>query len=199
MISAILLAAGESSRMGKLKQLLPFGSKTVIETCLDNLLNSALSEIIVVLGHCHEQIHPKISRLPVTIAINPDYKEGMSSSIKAGLKYVNPQSEAVLIALVDQPLVGPDVINSLIESYQSAGKKIIIPTYQSRNGHPVIIDLCYRDEMLNLDPAIGLRQVVRAHSDEILRIEISSDCIVQDMDYWEDYLEQLRAQSRLSR
>ncbi|HEY4711825.1 MAG TPA: nucleotidyltransferase family protein, partial [Dehalococcoidia bacterium] len=102
MISAILLAAGESNRMGQPKQLLPFGQSTILERTIDTLLDSAVSETIVVLGYRDEEIRKTIAGKPVKIAINPDYQQGMSVSIIAGLKQIDKRARAVLIAPGDQ-------------------------------------------------------------------------------------------------
>jgi molybdenum cofactor cytidylyltransferase len=181
--------------MGQLKQLLPFGSKTVIETCLENLLASKADEVIVVLGHSHREIRAQIERLPVKWVINSDYQQGMSSSVKAGVRAVGRDAQAVLIALADQPLVTSDILDQLIQAYDPAGKKIIIPEFEGRGGHPILIDLVYRDEILRIDPQIGLRQVVRDHWDETLKLGVETDAVVHDMSTWEDYQRMLKQAS----
>lgn len=187
MISAILLAAGESRRMGRLKQLLPFGSKTVIETCLETLLTSKVHEVIVVLGHRCDEIRAQIQHLPVKITINPEYHQGMSSSVKCGVRAVSSEAQAVMIALVDQPLVNSDIVDQLITAYLEGEKKIVIPEFEGRSGHPILIDLAYRDEILNIDPQFGLRQVVYNHWDETLKLRVETDAVIQNMNTWEDY------------
>lgn len=132
MISAILLAAGESNRMGQPKQLMPLGQSTIVERTIDNLLNSAISETIVVLGYRDEEVRKTIAGKPVKIAINPDYQQGMSTSIIAGLKQIDKRARAVLIALGDQPFVDSQTINSLVEAFIANNRGIIIPVYQCR-------------------------------------------------------------------
>jgi molybdenum cofactor cytidylyltransferase len=187
MISAVLLAAGESRRMGEFKQLLPFGDKTFVECCVDTLLASRVDEVIVVTGHREADVRAAVGNRHVAFAHNTDYRDGMSSSIKRGVEAVSKESRACLFALVDQPQVGADIINHVIGTYEEAGPLIVIPTYEGRNGHPIILDAKLRDEILAIDPAEGLRQVVHAHSREVVRVEISTDAVLIDFDYPEDY------------
>jgi molybdenum cofactor cytidylyltransferase len=187
MISAILLAAGESRRMGKFKQLLPFAGKTFIECCVDNLLASRVDEVIVVTGHREADVRSAISTRPVRFANNPDYRDGMSTSIKRGIEAISKEAHACLIALVDQPQIGPDVINRVIEAYDKNKPLIVRPAYKGKNGHPIILDLKLRDEILAIDPAQGLKQVARAHSSEAICIEVFTDAVLMDFDFPEDY------------
>jgi len=193
-VSAILLAAGESRRMGSLKQLLPFGERTVIETCIANLLASTVNEIIVVLGHKAEEIAPTIEKYPVKTTINPEYADGMASSIKAGINVVNNSTTAFLFALVDQPLIDPTIIDSIIDGYQAnlrSGKKIVIPQYQGKGGHPTIFDAALRDQIQNIDFKVGLKQVKDQHLNQVLYLAVDDPRVVEDMDYWQDYQRQL--------
>ncbi|MBI3951209.1 MAG: nucleotidyltransferase family protein [Acidobacteria bacterium] len=192
MISAILLAAGESRRMGRLKQLLPFGSKTVIETCLENLLASKADEVIVVLGHRYDEVRAQIQHLPVKCVFNLDYQQGMSTSVKAGVRSVGAGAQAVLIALVDQPLVTSGIIDQLIDAYMTEGKKVVIPEFDGRSGHPILIDLAYRDEILKIDPRSGLRRVVYNHWDETLKLPVKTDAVIQNMNTWDDYQQMIK-------
>jgi len=190
MISAILLAAGESKRMaGAFKPLLKWGKRTVIETCIDNLRNSRLAEIIVALGHRESEVRARLAGAGVEFAINRDYQKGMVSSIQTGLSLVSPQSDAVLVALADQPMVGSQVINQLIDAYEQGGKKIALPTHAGKHGHPIIISADYIDEIMQLDSAAddGLRTVIDAHRDEILEVPVDSPEVLEDIDRPEDY------------
>src|SRR5713226_1154307 len=106
MISAVLLAAGESRRMGEFKQLLPFGDKTFVEACADNLLRSHADEVIIVTGHRETEVRSAVGNRPVKFAHNIEYRSGMASSIKRGVEAVSENARACIIALVDQPQVG---------------------------------------------------------------------------------------------
>ena len=134
MVSAILLAAGESKRLGMPKLLLLFSQSTILEQTIDNLLNSSVDEVIVVLGYRAEETIKKIANRPVKIAINPIYHQGMSTSIVKGLSLVNNRAQTIMVALADQPLINSQTINRLIEESLGYDKGIVIPTYQAERG-----------------------------------------------------------------
>ena len=187
MISAALLAAGESRRMGDFKQLLTLEGKTFVEHCVDNLLRSRVDEVVVVTGHRDQDVRRAVEDRPVRFAHNADYRQGMSSSIKCGVRALARDARACLIALVDQPQISVDVFNRVIEEYEKHQPLIVIPTFQGRNGHPVILDLKLKQEILSMDPRTGLRQVVHAHASEIIRIDVSEETVLMDFDLPEDY------------
>jgi molybdenum cofactor cytidylyltransferase len=195
MVSAILLAAGESRRMKSFKPLLPFAGKTFIECCADNLLASRAAEIVVVTGHRHQDICRQIGNRPVRIVYNPDYQQGMSTSIKRGLAVISNSAQAVMIALADQPLITSAIFNQLIEAYESTRPLLVIPIHGARRGHPIIIDLRLKDEVIAMDPAQGLRQVVHAHESDVAYVESASDSVLIDFDYPEDYWRLIRQQN----
>lgn len=192
MISAILLAAGESRRMGEFKQLLTFAGRTFVECCADHLLASRADEVIVVTGHRDADVRRALGSRPVRFAYNADYREGMSASVKCGVAAVSLAASAVLVALVDQPQINSSIINRVISEYETHSPLIVIPTYGGRNGHPVLIDLRLRDELLAFDAAQGLRQVVHAHAADVLRAEVATEAVLTDFDYPEDYQRLLR-------
>jgi molybdenum cofactor cytidylyltransferase len=187
MISAILLAAGESNRMGQPKQLMPFGQITIVERTIDNLLNSAVSETIVVLGYKDEEIRKTIAGKPIKIAINPDYQQGMSTSIIAGLKQVDKRARAVLIALGDQPFVNSQTITSLVEAFIANNRGILIPVYQGRRGNPVIFAIKYKGELLNLKRDVGGREIIKLHPDDVLEVAVNCEGVLLDIDTMENY------------
>jgi len=187
MVSVILLAAGESKRMGKPKLLMPFGRSTILETNIDNLLNSMAGEVIVVLGHRAEEAIPKIAAKPVKIAINPVYHQGMSTSIAAGLKQIDDRAEAVMLVLADQPFVDNRVVNRLIEQFYAHNKGIVIPIHQGRRGHPVIFAIKYKAELRRLRGDVGGREVIEKHPDDILEVAVDSPGINIDIDTVSDY------------
>jgi len=186
-ISAILLAAGESNRMAQPKQLMPFGQSTILEQAIDNLVNSAVSETIVVLGHKAEEVLKAIAVKPVKIAINSNYPQGMSTSIITGLNLIDNRAQAVIIALGDQPFVDSQTINSLLEAFVAHNKGIAIPVYQGRRGHPVIFDIKYKDELLKLKGDIGGREIIDRHSDDVLEVAVNCEGILIDINTMDDY------------
>jgi molybdenum cofactor cytidylyltransferase len=186
-ISAILLAAGRSRRMGEFKPLLPFGETTVIESCLNNLHTAGVENLVVVVGHRAEDIRAQLKYLNVSFALNPDPDSQMSTSIACGVELINENAKALLITLVDHPAVPPEVVARLINEWNQ-GAKLIQPEHNGRGGHPVLIDLVYRQELLALNPHKGLRGLFDAHREEVRRVSVDSPYVARDMDTWEDYL-----------
>ena len=169
--------------MGALKPLLPFGNKSVIESCLDYL--HVIQNIVVVLGHRADEIRGSVTN--ATIAINPDPNSEMGVSIAAGIRAISDDAKCVLIALVDHPAVPTSVVSRLIAEWRS-GAKIVIPTWQDRGGHPILIDLSFRHELLHLDQIGGLRQLFKTHESDVKRFPVDSPFVARDMDTWDDYL-----------
>jgi molybdenum cofactor cytidylyltransferase len=186
-IAAILLAAGRSTRMGAFKPLLPFGDGTVVETCVTNLQAAGIEQIVVVVGHRAQEVRQQLATLPVTFAVNPDQESEMSASIACGIEQVASGKRAVLVALVDQPAVSSEVIGQLIDEWLRTRASLIQPEHGGRGGHPVLIDLAFRDELLALDSVRGLRAVFDAHREAVHRLQVDSPFVARDMDSWEDY------------
>jgi len=185
-VSAILLAAGQSQRMGAFKPLLPFGNTTVIESCIQNLRDAGVEDIVVVVGHRAEELQQALTGSHVTFALNPNPNSEMSDSIACGLSTLPSEAKATLIALTDQPSIPSEVIRAIIGQWMS-GKKLVIPEFNGRGGHPVLVDLGFRGVLLKLDPSSGLRSFFQAHSDQVLRLPVNSPFIARDMDTWDDY------------
>lgn len=185
-IAAILLAAGRSERMGVFKPLLPFGNKTVVESCINYLSQGGASEIVVVIGHRADDLRRSLEGLAVTLALNPNPASEMSDSIRCGVKLLPVDTAAILVALVDQPAVPRTVVIQLIQEWMN-GARIVIPTWQGRGGHPVLIDQRFRGELEELGSRRTLRSVIEAHSDAVTRIEVGTQYIARDIDTWDDY------------
>ena len=185
-VAAILLAAGRSRRMGAFKPLLPFGDCTVIECCINNLRAADVDEIVVVVGHRAEEVRQQLKEFDLSFAVNPDPDSEMSASIALGVEQVSSNAKALLLALVDHPAVPPEVIRILIEEWKR-GATLVQPEHAGRGGHPVLIDMAYRDELLVLDPAQGLRALFAAHREQVRRVPVASPYVARDMDTWEDY------------
>jgi molybdenum cofactor cytidylyltransferase len=188
-ISALLLAAGRGERMGGVKQLLTIGEQRMIEAALANLHNSRCDEVIVVLGFAAAEIRPLVEgKERVKIVINPRFAEGMSTSIHEGLKAVDPRAAGLLIALADQPFIPPEVMNALIEGFAAGAKGIVLPVYEGKRGHPVILDRKkYEGELLGLQGDVGGREIVRTHPEDVLEVSVAAKGVVIDIDAPEDY------------
>jgi len=191
MISAILLAAGESRRMGRPKQLLDWQGKTLLQRALDALIDSDADEIILVLGYEADRIRAGLPALPIRIVINRDYNQGMASSLRQGLLALDPGSAAFLVLLADQPGIGPEIINTIIRRFRQADPKpgIVLPVYRGRRGHPVLIGVQYREECLRLQGDRGARGLLLNHPGDVLEIEVQEDAILKDIDTPEEYRE----------
>ena len=172
--------------MGAFKPLLPFADKTVIECCLDYLEQGGAEIVVVVLGHRADEVQETLKRRSALFALNPDPTSEMGASIAAGIKAL-PECDATLIALVDQPAVPPNVVATLIETWQR-GARMIVPTWNGRGGHPVLVDLNFKSELLSLDSTGGLRALFEAHRNEVQRLPVDSPYVARDMDTWDDYL-----------
>jgi molybdenum cofactor cytidylyltransferase len=191
-VAGVVLAAGESRRMGQLKALLPFGSRTVIEQVLQPFLSADLSEVAVVLGHRAEEIAAVLEPLPVRLFHNPDYRLGMTSSVQVALRSLDPVPDAYLLALVDQPQIGRPVIQQLLAAHARTQKGLVIPVWQGKRGHPLLLAAVYRQAVLALTPDQGLNVVTRGYPYDTLELPIGNDDILRDMDYQEEYVAELQ-------
>jgi molybdenum cofactor cytidylyltransferase len=187
MVSAILLAAGQSKRMGELKQLMPFGQSTIVEQAVDNLLGSAVDEVIVVVGYRAEDVVKAVAAKPIKLVINPDYAQGMSTSIIAGLNLVHSGVRGVMLALGDQPLVDSQTISRLIDEFYNHDKGIVVPTYQGRRGHPIIFAIKYKEKLLKLGGDVGGRKIIKDNPDDVLDVAVDSESVVADFNTTDDY------------
>jgi molybdenum cofactor cytidylyltransferase len=187
MIWAMILAAGMSRRMGKTKLLLPFGKKTIIETVVHSVVSSRVDGTLVVLGSERGKIEEKVRNFPVRSVFNPDFRSGMLSSVLCGIKALPDETRAMVIVLGDQPSVSKQTIDRIVDEYQKTGKGIVLPVYNKERGHPVLIDMKYREEVEALSPDIGLRGTVYSHPEDILEVEVDIPSILQDIDDEADY------------
>lgn len=176
--------------MGAFKPLLPFGAQTVIETCINELLAAGCDEIVVVVGHRAEEVRAQVSHLPVRFAVNEEAGSEMGVSIARGVEALDGSDRAdgaVLIALADHPAVSAREIEEVIAAHRRTGARLVVPEWQGRGGHPVLVSLSLRASLLNLDSTGGLRALFEAHAGEVLRVPVASAYIARDMDTWEDY------------
>ena len=187
MIWAVILAAGESRRMGTQKLLLPFGEATVVEAVVRTALASMVDRAVAVVGADGEAVRARLEPRGADIAVNARFAEGMLTSIQAGLRALPPDAEAAVVMLGDQPFLPPAVVDLVIRGYRVSGRGIVIPVFRGRRGHPVLVDLKYRDEVLAFDPADGLRRLLRTHPDDIAEVETDDPNILRDLDTPEDY------------
>jgi molybdenum cofactor cytidylyltransferase len=186
-IWSIILAAGESKRMGQAKMLLNINGKTMIEQVINNVTCSDTDNTLVVLGAYQDLLVNLVKKSGVKYCINENYKDGMLSSIQCGFNKLPPDYEAALIFQGDQPLIPPPVINIIIAAYKSSDKGIVIPIHDRKRGHPILIDKKYGAEIAKLDTSKGLRSLSYKFSDDVLEVETNDPGILRDFDTINDY------------
>ncbi|MGC2111120.1 MAG: NTP transferase domain-containing protein [Candidatus Korobacteraceae bacterium] len=186
-IGAIVLAAGMSSRMGEPKQLLRLGERTVLQQTLENLRGSRVDEIILVLGFAAEKIAAHLAAEGVKVVINPQFGEGMGSSLRTGLAALDPQVSAALVVLADQPFVRPATLNQLIEGYIESGAQIAIPTYRGFRGNPVLLDRSVFAEVMALTGDVGCRAIFGSHTEGIVKVPADDVGVLLDIDDKDDF------------
>jgi molybdenum cofactor cytidylyltransferase len=187
-IWAVVLAAGESVRMGSPKMLLPYRGKTIIENVIEKIIRSDINNIVLVLGADSEKIIKVVDRMPVRCCYNKNYKTGMLSSVICGFEFLPDDFYAAMVFPGDLSSPDTDIINLMIKLYLESGKGIIVPVHNGRRGHPLLVDRKYGAEIVKLDPEKGLRSLLEKFSGDILEVPAGSDSILKDIDTPEDYM-----------
>jgi molybdenum cofactor cytidylyltransferase len=196
MVSAVVLAAGMSTRMGQNKLLLNFREKPLIVHAVDTLLASDIDEVIVVLGHETERMRDQLERSiglankaapekPVRLVQNPDYQNGLSTSVRTGVEAVSGQANGIMIYLADQPLLEPEDVNRIVAGFAAAkevNKSIVVPFFRGERGNPVILDASLRDSILGIVGDVGCKGVIKRYPAKVYAIEMENDHVVRDVD-----------------
>jgi molybdenum cofactor cytidylyltransferase len=185
MICAIVLSAGKSERMGRPKALLPLQGKTFLENILSAISRSPVEETRVVVGHHRNEIEPHV-KPPARLVFNPNYEQGMITSLQAGIRSLPPHTSGALLFLVDHPLVDSETIELLVTKI--GPDRIVLPTFQGRRGHPVLFGSAILQEILGLSSSQGANIVVRKDPDRIVEVSVNSPGILVDVDTPEDFL-----------
>jgi molybdenum cofactor cytidylyltransferase len=188
MISAIILAAGQSKRMGQPKMLLPWGNLTVIEHVVTTFLHAGVNDILVVTGGAHEQVKKAIHRYPVRHIQNRDYAAGeMLSSLQCGLRKMPDQAQAALIGLGDQPQIQEGSIRLICEAYRESRSLLIVPSFHMKRGHPWLVACSLWKEILRLRSPETPRDFLNHYADQIQYVSVETPTIFADLDTPEDY------------
>ena len=188
MISAIILAAGQSRRMGQPKMLLPWGNSTVIERVIATFLEAGVQDILVVTGGAREEVERAIDAYPVRRLYNENHASAeMLSSIQKGLQALPEEAQSALIGLGDQPQVRGEVVRLVYEAYRQSGAGLIVPSYQMRRGHPWLVARPLWSELLTMDASDSPRNFLTRHADEIHYVNVDTDTVLADLDTLEDY------------
>jgi molybdenum cofactor cytidylyltransferase len=195
-IWAIVLAAGESRRMGSPKMILPYEGMTIIEKVLENILASGVEKVVTVIGAHNDEVLRVIERFPVMHCYNSNFKKGMLSSVKCGFGFLPGDFRAALVFLGDQPMVETSVIDKMIDVYNESGKGLLVPVFDNKRGHPLLAEKKYRNEIIRLDDPEGLKGLLRRHPDDILEVVTGNPSVLMDIDTREDYNYQLNKISK---
>lgn len=187
-IGAVVLAAGHSRRMGSPKLALPWGDTTVIGQVIHMLSRTDIQEIVVVTGGAQPEVERALHGLPVRLVHNPQHMQSeMLSSFQVGLAAVSNTLAAILLVLGDQPQVQEQVINDLIREYVDSGAPLVVPSYQSRRGHPWLLDRSLVDTVLAMQEPATLRDFLNEQSHTIRYIMVETPSVLQDLDTPGDY------------
>lgn len=185
-VAAILLAGGESSRMGTPKPLLEWDGQTLIEYQLRQL-QSAVDRIVVVLGHRADDVRPFVHRAGALALINELYREGRASSVRIAAAALPEDTDSVAILNVDQPRPAA-VTRRLVEDHTESGNLITVPAFEGQRGHPPIFDSSLIPEMREVrEETLGLRAVMQDHEGEIVEVEFDSPVVLLDLNEPGDY------------
>lgn len=186
--------------MGRSKLNLPLNGKSMLRHVIDAALQSEVAEVLVVLGgHASEleqelPLHSRVKRV-----LNQRYAEGQTTSLQAGLLAADPECEAAIALLGDQPLIASAAIDALVGEFRKRRPSLVVPLYGGRRGHPILFARALFPELLALTPSQSRREVVRRHSEETSAVELSMWAPPQDVDTWEDYLAVTRQLTALPR
>lgn len=193
-ITAIILAAGKSSRMGSPKMLLSWGGITIVEHVISVFAKAGVNNILVITGGAREQVEAIIrecqKKYPVQSVFNADYMAGdMLSSMQCGLRYLSEKdSEAALIGLGDQPQVQERSVRLLCEAYSQTQSPLVVPSFHMRRGHPWLVARKLWDEVIAMQSAQTPRDFLNAHAKDIHYVEMDTPTILADLDTPEEYL-----------
>jgi CTP:molybdopterin cytidylyltransferase MocA len=188
MIAGLILAAGESSRMGSDKALLAYRGRTFLETIILSLRSAGIEKIAVVLGHHAAEIQRAVDLAGTQVVLNPDYRRGQTSSLQVGLAALAEHSpEAVILCLVDHPAVSAAVMTKLGDRFERTRPAVVIPTFEGQRGHPVVISLALFSEILALPPDKGANRVIRKYHDATQFVEVADRGILLDVDNPDTY------------
>ena len=187
MISAILLAAGQSKRMnGENKLTKKIQDIPLIKLSVKNILTSPIDELIVVLGYQKEIIEKLIDKNEkIKLVFNKDFESGMASSIKTGLNNLPVKTEAFFICLGDMPMVNQEVYNQLIRSRNN--KEIIVPTYKGQQGNPVLFSKSIKEKLMTIQGDVGAKRILELNEDKVLNVEINDSCITKDFNTMDNF------------
>lgn len=167
MLAAVILSGGASSRMGSPKALMPYQGRSFLDHLLEVTAHREIGVRRVVLGAQAEAIAKSSNLKPDEIVINSDWEKGQLSSIQAAIRSLPPNTDGILLSLIDHPLISTDLVRELIDYFYQTKSLIVLPVYEDRRGHPVIFSAALYDELLRAPLETGARSVVWAHQADV--------------------------------
>ena len=193
MIGGIVLSAGESRRMGHPKALLKIKSTNFVNYIIDGLIDSGVKDVVTVLGHDCEKISAVIDNNKSDIIINENYKEGQLSSMLSGIRYfASKNAEAVIVCLVDHPVISKNLIKKIIASYENSDNSIVVPVYEGKRGHPVLFAEPMFKELEKASPHVGAREVLWNNKEKIFELKVNDPGILVGVNSPEEYRKNMK-------
>ena len=185
--AAIILAAGRAARMGRLKQLLPVEGRPMVRRVAEAVCAANLAQVVAVIGAQAEAVTAALADLPLEIVVNATWREGMSASLRAGLRALRPDIGAALVVLADQPALTPDLLRLLVDRYRATGAPIVVPRYQGRRGNPVLWDRALFPDLLAVEGDRGGRDLLKRYQDLVEWVDVDDPAVLLDVDTRRDY------------
>ncbi len=188
--SAILLAAGESRRMGTVNKLaLPVAGQPLLRRTAETLLRAGLQELVAVVGHEQQTARGLLRGLPLRIVFNDNYREGQMTSVHCGMGALQHTCDAVLVCLADQPLLDVGDLRRLTSAFAQCPTSVLVPTYRGERGNPTVLAYAHRRQILAGDRNLGCKRLIRKHPELVTAVEMDNDHLVFDLDTPESYQE----------
>jgi molybdenum cofactor cytidylyltransferase len=188
MISAIVLAAGLSNRMGQPKMLMPWGKTCVVDQVISSLIEAEINDIYLIAGGLQSQLKMVLKNYQVNYIHNEDYANGeMLTSVQIGIKGLGKDTDAALIVLGDQPKIESRNVRKIAEKFNTVQSKIIVPSYRMHRGHPWLVGRSYWQEILDLHPPLTLQNFLNRNSHDIDYIIVETSSVIEDLDTQDDY------------
>jgi molybdenum cofactor cytidylyltransferase len=189
MIGAVVLAAGQSLRMGRPKMGLTWNNTTVIGNVVDVLLTAGVDDVLVVTGGAKEVVEDALNGIPVRTVFNPAFTNGeMITTLQVGLAALREDDKAALVVLGDQPQIKINVVQTVISAYQQGDYRIVVPSFQVRRGHPWLVSRVLWDVLLAMKPPETMRDFLNQFSSQVNYVKVNTSSILMDLDTPEDYL-----------
>ncbi len=183
-IAALILAGGQSRRMGEINKLLAdIDGRAMVRHVVDNVLESGADPVVVVTGHEAGRVRAALEGCPVTFAENPDFADGLSTSLKTGLAALSADTDGAIVCLADMPKVGAAIVDRLIEAFDPVeGRAIVVPTRRGKRGNPVLFARRFFDEMGAISGDVGARHIIGEHDDVVAEVEVEDEAVLMDID-----------------